>query len=797
MFSNYLKMAFRIIKKYKGYSFINLSGLAIGMACCILILLFVQDELSYDKYHEKADQIYRLRIDGEVGGSLSRFALAPFAAPPVFTEEIPEIEDYVRIVRIGRQQAIIYQEQSFEERGLFLADESFFKIFTHRFIAGNPETALNEPGSVVITEDTAKRLFGNEDPIGKVLTFAPVKEIHVTGVIKNVPKNSHFEFNYIISFKSLSEQQMRGLSQWLSIQGWAYLQLREGTLPDAVQAKFVDIVEKNTGQQAKQFGIVMTYFLQKMTDIHLKSQLRGEINPNGNIIYVYVFSAIAIFILFIACIYFMNLSTARSANRAREVGMRKMFGAYKKNLVGQFLAESILLALLGLVLAVILAILALPVFNNFAGKELSADYMVNPGMLAGMLGLIIFVGLLAGSYPAFFLSGFQPISVLRGVLSKGSKSSLLRKALVVFQFFTSITLITVTWIVLDQIDYMKQKDLGFNKDQVMVALVQSQSTSKNYKAIKTEFLQYPNIRHVSFSAGVPGRSGELRVMIPEGSSESETHAINIIRCDFDFFDTFELELISGRKFSLDFSTDIKEAYIINETAAKKFGWMENAVGKKLAFAEGRPGKIIGVVKDFHFRALQQEIEPLALMIDEQTLAFASFKINPLNVSETLAYIKNKWQGYEPEREFDFFFMDDEFAAQYEAEEKLSAILSFFALLAIFIACLGLFGLASFTAEQRTKEIGIRKILGASVNNIVFHLSKEFIKWVLVANITAWPIAYYVMNNHWLKNFPYRISPQVLTFILAGVISIIIALLTVSFQVIRAAISNPIDSLRYE
>lgn len=797
MFFSYLKMAFRNFKKQKGYSFINLSGLAIGMACCILILLFVQDELSFDKYHEKSDRIHRLVIDGVVGGSLSHFAYAPFAAPPAFAQDIPEVESYVRLLQIGRQQPIIYEDKSFEEQGVFLADETFFEIFTHEFIAGNPENVLDEPGSVVITEETARRLFKDEDPIGKTIKWAPLGGMHVKGVIKDVPRNSHFSFNYIISFKSLNEQQRPTLEQWLSISGWGYLLLQEGADPKAVQEKFAPIVEKNTGETARKYGIELTYLLQKMTDIHLKSNLQGEIGTNGNIIYVYVFSAIALFMLLIACINFMNLSTARSSNRAREVGLRKMFGAHRKKLINQFLAESTLLALVGLIIAVMLAWLAMPAFNNFSGKELSINYLSKGIMLAGMLVLIIFTGLLAGSYPAFFLSGFQPISVFRGILSKGSKSSILRKFLVVFQFSISVALIAGTGIVIDQIKYMKNKNLGFDKEQVMVALIQSAETRKNQESVKSELLQNPNINNVTFSSVVPGRGGELRLFLPEGSTGSETHTMRVFRCDYNYLETYGMELLDGRNFSKDFATDIKDAFIINETAARKFGWMEGAVEKKLTFVEVKEGKVIGVVKDFHFTSLQSEIEPLVIMLDEQQFAFVSLKINTQNVSETIDYVRDKWGTFEPDREFNYFFIDNEFAAQYASEERLSEILISFAVIAIFIACLGLFGLASFTAEQRTKEIGIRKILGASPNNIVFNLSKEFIRWVLAANIIAWPAAYYVMNNYWLTNFPYRTNPHLWTFVLAGAASVVIAIITVGFQVFRASIANPADSLRYE
>jgi len=798
MFLNYLKTAWRNIRKQKGYSVINLSGLAIGMACCLLILLYVQDELSYDRYHENADRIYRVVIDAEVGGSLSQLALCPFAAPPVFAEEIPEVESFVRMVGIGRRQIIEYEEQSFEEEGIFLADETFFDIFTHSFLDGNPENALEQPGAVVLTQDTARRLFGEEDAIGKTLTFAPVGDLHVTGIIQNIPRNSHFRFNYLISFNSLSQKQRTGLEQWLSVQGWAYLMLVDGTDEQSVQDKIPEIVENHTGQQARKFGISMQFRIQKMTDIHLRSKLQGEIESTGDIVYVYVFSAIALFILLIACINFMNLSTARSANRAREVGLRKVFGAFRKNLIGQFLSESMLLSLAALVLAVGLASVALPLFNNFAGKEMTTEFLFRPSIVAGMLFLMLFSGLMAGSYPAFFLSGFQPISVLRGILSKGAKSSALRRVLVVFQFTLSVALIIGTGIVLRQIEFMKTKDLGFDKQDMLVVPVQTQETGRNHLGIKAELLQNPNITQATFSSGIPGRTGEMRLMIPEGKTQSETFSMFIFRCDYDYITTYGMRLISGRNFSTDFSTDANEAYIVNEVAARRFGWTpDEAIGKKLAFAEGRPGLIIGVLSDFHYQPLSQEIEPMALMLEKQALAFVSMRLDPRNISGTIEFVREKWTKLEPGREFDYFFLDDDLATRYASEDRLSDILSLFALLAIAIACLGLFGLASYTAEQRTREIGIRKVLGASIKSVIFQLSKEFIKWVLVSNLIAWPLTYWVMRNYWLSSFPYRTDPTLLIFLTAGAASIVIAVLTVGFQVVRAATANPADSLRYE
>jgi len=620
----------------------------------------------------------------------------------------------------------------------------------------------------------------------------------VTGVIQNVPRNSHFHFNYLISFNSLSVQQRTGLEQWLSVQGYAYLLLDKQADVQAVRDKIPEIVENHTGQQARKFGISMQFRIQKMTDIHLHSNIQGEVEPNGDIIYVYVFSAIALFILLIACINFMNLSTARSSNRAREVGLRKVFGAFRKNLVGQFLSESMLISLASLILALGLASLALPLFNTFSGKEMTAGVIFQPIIVAGMLFLILFSGFMAGSYPAFFLSGFQPIAVFRGVLSKGAKSSVLRRVLVVFQFSLSVALIIGTGIVLRQIEYMKNKDLGFDKENMLVVPVQTPETARNHVGIKSELLQNPNITQATFSSGVPGRTGELRLMVPEGKTESETFSMYIFRCDYDYIPAYGMRLLSGRNFSTDFSTDADAAYIVNEVAARKFGWApDEAIGKKLAFAEGRPGQIIGVVSDFHFQPLSEEIEPMALMLEKQALAFVSMRIDPRNMSATIDFVREKWTGLEPGREFDYFFLDDDLATRYASEDRLSDILSLFALLAIVIACLGLFGLASYTAEQRTREIGIRKVLGASTNSVILKLSKEFVKWVLVANIVAWPLTYWLMRNYWLSGFPYRTDPTIWIFLIAGAASIVIALITVGFQVVRAATANPADSLRHE
>ena len=795
MIKNYIKMNLRNILTHKGYSFINILGLAIGMACCILILLFIQDELSYDTYHENADQIYRLVIEAEIGGSLDNFAVAPFAAPPTFNDELPEVISFTRLFNLNGQ--ITIDDRQFEEERIFFADTTFFEIFSHTFLRGDPETILDEPGAVVITEETAQRLFGNENPIGKTIQHNQIGELHIEGIVENVPENSHFHFNYIISMATIEGARRAFLNQWLSINGWGYLLLEKGTDPRVVEEKFVDIVENHTGQTARQYGISFVFFLQKLTDIHLRSHLQAEVEENNNIVYVYTFAAVAIFILIIACINFMNLSTARSASRAKEVGLRKVMGAAKKNLVYRFLSESLFLSVLALVIAIGIVWLTLPAFNNFADKQMTIMDLGNGAILSGILGLIVFTGILAGSYPAFILSAFQPISVLRGDLSSGSKRSSFRKVMVVSQFSISIVLIVCTFIVVNQVDYMKNKDLGFDKEQIVVVTMQTSAPQERFQTIREELLQHTDIFSASFSTGVPGRGGELRLFVPEGNDSTETHAMRLYRTDFDFVSTYGMEISQGRDFSFDLRTDSTQAFLINQTAANKLGWPDEAVGKDFEFVQVREGKIVGVVEDFHFASLTEEISPIVFMVAAQPGFLLSLKINPNNVDETIAFIEEKWGEFEPDRPLDYYFLDDDFSSRYNAEEKVSDIVGVFAILGIFVAALGLFGLVSFMAEQRTKELGIRKAMGASVSNLFVMVSREFAVLVVVSNVIAWPVAYYIMQYYWLQDFPYRISPAMMTFLLAGVLSLIVALLTTSFQSLKAARANPVDSLRYE
>ncbi|MCJ7681149.1 MAG: FtsX-like permease family protein, partial [Candidatus Aminicenantes bacterium] len=544
-------------------------------------------------------------------------------------------------------------------------------------------------------------------------------------------------------------------------------------------------------------GQTMEYFLQPVTDIHLHSTLSDEIAPQGNILYVYVFSIVALFILIIACINFMNLSTARSAGRGMEVGIRKVFGARKNSLIRQFVSESVFIAFLGLLTAVGLALLLLPTFNGLTEKSLSTSALFHPGMILGFLGLVCFTGLLAGFYPAFILSAYQPIEVLRSRIFRRRGGAGLRNGLVTFQFVISVFLIISTFIVLSQIGYMKHASLGFDKEQVLVLRLRGSGFQSGYESFKNMLLQNPSILNASFSDGVPGDVNHVLTTFQEGKNDKESHTFYSVNAGLDFLDTFGISLAGGRAFSSEHVADANGAFLINETAARKLGWGEDTIGKRIGFDREKMAPIVGIVKDFHFRSLHEEIAPLALYFSADFEGRLSLRLRTDDLKATISYIEDTWKRFEKERMPAYYFVDERFDALYRAEERLSRIILIFSVLAVFVACLGLFGLASYTVQQSSKEIGIRRVLGASVQNIVVRLSRNFLRWVLLANLIAWPAAYYVMKMHWLRNFPFRVGISPLLFVGAGLLSLLIAVMTVSFQSVRAAVANPIDSLRME
>ncbi len=808
MFKNYLKITFRNLRKNKIYSLINVSGLAIGIACCILILLYVQYELSYDRYHKNSDRIYRVVEELNFGGKKSHLAITPAPFGPAMATDFEEVVHAVRLLSsksIGGKVLVNYQENIFYEEKWFYADSNVLEIFSFPLVKGNPKTALKEPLSILITEKTAKKYFGDEDPLEKILAVVDKykkNDFKITGILKNIPQNSHFTFDFLASFSTIEKHYNFNLPNWFNHMYYTYLLLDKGCNPRDLEGKFPDFIGKYTGPARD----ALKPHLQPLSSIHLHSHLEGEIEPNSDIVYVYVFSAIAFFILLIACINFMNLSTARSAPRAKEVGIRKVLGAYHVQLIKQFLGESILLSFIAFPIAVVLVELLLPAFSALADRELALSFFASWPVLFGLIGMTLLVGVVSGIYPAFFLSAFKPIKVLKGLMRTGGEGLFLRKGLIVFQFAVSITLIISTFIIKDQVHYIRTKNLGFKKEQVVVLPIRDREVRGRYEAMKNEFLQDHRIVNLTASSGLPGRIRHNWVIQAEGVRDSWPLRMEdvprdrprlsawVLMVDHDFLKTLGMELIQGRDFSRGFATDEKEAVILNESAVKRFGW-ESPLGKNIK-TENKDGTIIGVVKDFHFQSLRQLIEPVVIYISPNFFEYVSVRISSDNIPSILAFLKGKWKELAPNQPFEYFFLDSDFDSVYRSEERVGKILAGSTALAIFIACLGLFGLASFAAEQRTKEIGIRKVLGASVANIVSMLANEFVRWVLIANIIAWPVSYYAMSR-WLQNFAYRTSIEPGAFLLAAFIALGIAILTVSFQSVRAALANPVDSLRYE
>ncbi len=800
IFKYHMKVTLRNLKRNKGYSIINISGLALAIACCILILLWIQGELRYDRYHEFADRIFRLGTEATLGGRFFRVPLSNNPAAFALQADFPEVTAAARI-RKTSFPSIEYKNLKFYERDIYFADSSLFKVFTFPFISGNPETALKTAYSLVISEDLAKKIFGRDDPIGKVLKLQGRSEFRVDGVVNNVPAQSHFTFNILCSFETLVVEQKQQMERWIGFPNYSYLLLSENSDYREFEKKLPAFIDKYMSENLKSIGADLKFFLQPLTRIHLHSHLEREISANGDMKYVYIFSSIAFLILLIACINFMNLSTARSATRAIEVGIKKVIGVKRKDLIRQFLVEAFIHCFIGLLLAILAVYLALPIVKRFLGIDMSLDFSQLPWLLPALLGLAFFIGLAAGSYPAFFLSSFPPGSVLKGPLRIAARNSRFRSVLVVAQFAVSIILIIGTGIIFNQLRFMKNKDLGFNKEQVVLLRVPERILSKSFDPIKAALIRIPGVTRAAASSIVPGIEPNINQFVGEGLPSGNQFTMDVMSIDHDYLPTMGMQIVKGRNFSPEYASDQKQAVIINETAAKRFGW-DDPVGKKI-WAYSRTGlkadqsvTIIGVVKDFHMASLHQVINPL--VIDNAPYAFGglSLRISQKNMSETLDVLKKHWKNIDPDRPFYYFFLDSFFNEKYKSDENLSRIFAFFTVFAIFIACLGLFGLASFLAEQRTKEIGIRKILGASTSNVVHLLSKELIGAVLLANVLAWPVAYYAANL-WLQGFAYRTAVELDIFVFSATLAILIALFTVSFHTLRTALANPVDSLRYE
>ncbi len=800
MFKNYLKIAFRSLKKHKGYSFINISGLAIGMAVCMLIMIWVLNELSYDRFHEKADRICRITMDMEFGTTLHT-PVTITAAGPALVDDFAEIVAAARVDN-PRRVSIKYEDKTYQETDVGFAENAIFDIFSFPFVSGDPKTALEAPYSLVITESMARKYFGDEDPMGKILRLNNETDFSVTGVAKDVPANSHFRFNMLRSFQTLIAEGSVRDDNWFDVRFYTYLLLDEHTDPKQLEQKLPGFIEKHLGEALKASGGSLHLFLQPLERIHLYSDFERDISANGDITHVYLFSGIALFVLIIAGINFINLSTARSSTRAQEVGMRKTLGAVRSRLIGQFLGESMIHSILAMGLAIGLINFFLPLFTPVIGRELTLNFIQAPWLLAAFLGMTAMVGVLAGSYPAFILSSFAPVHVLKGALKARGLHSRLRKILVVFQFSISIALIAATVIVYNQITFIKTKKLGYNKDHVVVIPGMSESLRKSYRSIRSELLNLSGVIDVGASDLVPSRGHLIAPFLPEGFADDQLMAMDYMDVDVYYIPCMGITIAAGRNFSEDFTTDPDESVLINETAAKKIGW-ENPVGKRFVFRP--PPKsggevfyvtVIGVVKDFHLQSLRERIEPLIIFNDYDSLSTLSIRIAPDDIPHTMDLIEKKWKELDPNRPFNFLFLDESLDSQYRQEERLRTITFYFSFLAVLIGCLGLFGMASFSAEQRTKEIGIRKVLGASVFGVVRLLAKEFLLLVIAANLLALPVAFFAMNR-WLQSFAYRMNIHAWVYVLTAALSLFIALITVSYQALRAALSDPVNALRYE
>jgi len=806
MFKNYVKLAFRNLRKYKGYSFINLAGLAIGIACCILILLYVQDEFSFDRYAEEYDQIYRMVLDitAPDGEDIS-MARTPPPWAPALAQDYPEVENYVRFKTplVSWLVSNEGKDKKFHEKGFYFADETVFDFFDFKLLQGDPATALQDPLSLVLTESTARRYFGDEAPVGQILRLDNAYDLEVTGVMQDVPRNSHFDFDILASIHTLSSIPIYNDTNYLTWQSamfpdlYSYVKLRDGYTIADLESKMPEFLERYLGEILNRANISVRPHFQALTSIHLHSNLEAEIRANSDVSYIYIFSAIALFVLVIACINFMNLATARSANRAQEVGMRKVVGAERKQLIGQFIGESVVLAFLSLLLAIAVVLTVLPFFNAVSGKYLGLG-LTNWSFALGILGLTLLVGILAGSYPAVFLSSFQPVAVFRGALRAGRSNARLRKFLVVFQFALSLIFIIGTAVVYNQLRYIQNKRLGFAKEQVVVLPMGDPRARQIYLTFKDRVLQEPDVLALSGTSSVPGGLIGVNLLLPEGAEQGNEITLDAFLVDHDYIDAIGLELAEGRTFSLEFSTDTMQAFILNETAVRRLGWEGEAVNKRISMGNFKRGRVIGVVKDFHAKSLHQRIEPLVLHIAPNPDAFhwLAVRISTQNIDRALSSIQTSWEEVYPHDPFSYTFLDEDFGRLYQSDRQRGQIFLTFSILAIAIACLGLLGLASFTAEQKTKEIGIRKVLGASIPGIIRLLSVEFVRLVLLANLIAWPLAYLLMNN-WLQNFAYRENIPWLIFPLAGFLSVFIALATVSFQAAKAALTNPVDSIRTE
>jgi putative ABC transport system permease protein len=792
MLRNYFKIAFRNLWRHRVFSFINIMGLTVGMTACLLIFLYVRFELSYDTFHPKADRIYRMVADIKTPTEVIPSGGPAWAVPSHVKFDFSEVEAFTRVL----PDNVLFRkgEIKFNEANAIWADSSFFNIFNFKLLKGDVNTALKEPFSIVLSESAAKKYFGKADPMNQtILVTGDASPAKVTGVMKDMPENSQFRGDVLLSMSTITSKWATGIDdQWSNYSPWAYVLLKPGTNAMALQKKFPAFLEKWSGKEMKKLQMFVTLKLERLKEVYLHST-RGE--SLGNIRNVYIFSIIALFILIIACINFINLTTARASERAKEVGIRKVAGAVRPQLARQFIGESLVICLIALLLTLGLSALLLPSFNELAGKTVSPGIFRNSDLLFLILGASILIGLLAGIYPAFVLSSFKPIEVLKGRFATGSRGGLLRKTLVISQFAISTALIIGTIIVYSQMSYMRNRSLGFNKDQVLVV---ETNGDKNREALQQSIARLPNIKATSLSASVPGGGyAGAYSEVENTKGDLQITNLDLYFVDFDYIPLYNIQMAAGRPFSRDYKTDSNKAMVLNEAAVRMLGYRspDQAVGKRFK-QWGREGTIIGVIKDFHYKSLQQPIKPLSMRMEWDRFSLLSIKVNPAGMKGSLAAIEKQFKTAIPNRPFSYYFMDEFYDRQYRSEERFGRLFLNFAILAIFISCLGLLGLASYSTMQRTREIGIRKVMGASVSSIINLLSKEFLKLVIISFFIAAPVAWYFMHK-WLADFAYRTPINWWIFAASGILAILIAVITISFQAFRAAVANPVKSLRTE
>ncbi|WP_020533194.1 ABC transporter permease [Flexithrix dorotheae] len=802
MFQNHFKVAWRHIFNKKLYSFINISGLGVGMACCMLIIMYVKHELSYDKYHQNLDNIYRVlhayKSFEEKGKPTSPeefqvWGCAP--AGPALLNDFPEVKSYFRFTSPSNM-LFEYEDKRFQEDNMVFADSNAFDMFSWKFLAGDPQTALDEPFTIVLTEKIAQKYFGAEDPIGKLIKIEENEVLKVTGVMENVPANSHFTFEGLISMSTFKRFRPEIFDWWGYVDFYTYFTLNDNASIVSLKSKVPEFVEKYTGNW-EDSGYDIAF--EPMADAYLHSVAGRQPGETGSLQNLYIFSSIAVFILLIACINFINLSTSRSLERAKEVGIRKVVGAYRQTLMGQFLSEFILLALFAAVLAVLLVVLFSPILQDLTGKPISYQNLLEWETIVYLLSGIVIIGILAGIYPATLLVGFQPAKVLKGTFKSSGSGAALRKGLVIFQFSLSIALMVGTAVVFSQLQYLRNHDLGFDQEQMLIVdFGWDGRVQEQIETIKNTILDHPNVLSIAASRAVPGNflpNAGTTIEGPDG--EMVSYGPTIYEIDQDFIPNYKIEMAAGRAFSRDFPNDTAQSLILNEAAAKMWGYHnpEDMIGKRFD-QWGKSGMVIGVVKNFNYQSLHNKVEPLSLRFEPYSMRKFSIRVKSENIPATLSDLEKTWAALVPHRPFIYSFLDETFNKQYKADVRFGQLFSVFAGIAILIACLGLFGLTAYTTSQRTKEIGVRKVLGASVGSIVTLLSAGFIKLFIIALLISIPVSWYVMNR-WLEGFAYQVGVGVEIYFVAGFMALVIALLTISWQSLKAAFANPVKSLRSE